>query len=440
MTAIIGGGLAGMAAARVLAAAGERVLLLERRPFLGGRAFSFRDPDSGAILDNGQHVLVGACARLRAFLRAIGSPRNGFVRQARLALPVLSPGGAVGWLRAPRLPGPLHLTAALAGYRHLAAADKWTVARAIRWLSTAGTAEIADAGSVPLGAWLAGRGMPARAIERFWEPLVRPALNMSVVEADLSLAAFFLKRALRGGPSAGALWLPAAGLSEALGEPGRRAIVAAGVDVRVGARARSIVVEDGRVAGVEMAGGENLPASRVIAAVPPRDLDAILPEPLRPPRPYASIGSSAIVNVYLWYDRPVMELPFAGTFGSPLQWVFDRTRLLGTKRSGGECLGISLSAADAVLEWSKDDLAELCDEAVARVFPLRRPARRIRFAVVKEPHATFRAGPGVTALRPATAGPADGLYLAGDWTDTGWPATMEGAVRSGEAAARAALS
>lgn len=438
--AVLGGGLAGIAAGLELAGRGIPVVLLERRPFLGGRAFSFEDPETGAILDNGQHVLVGACTRLRRLLKAIASPPGAFVRQARLEIPILDPTGRPGWLRARRLPPPLHLAAALCGYRHLNAAARIAVARAVRALATTGPAERSALEPVSLGAWLAGRATPESTMERFWEPLVRPALNIAAAEANLPLTALFLERALWQGAEGGAVWLPAVGLSEAIGAPAARALSEAGVPVRTGAHVRAVQAADGRAARVELFGGERIDVRAVVSALPPRALDRVLPAEFRPHRPYADIGSSAIINVYLWYDRPVTRLAFAGTFGSSLQWVFNRTRLLGAERSGGECLGVSLSAADPELELSREALADRCDAQIGRLFPARRGARRLRFAVVREPHATFRAAPGVARLRPDPASSMAGLHLAGDWTNTGWPATMEGAVASGEAAAWALIA
>ena len=429
---VVGGGLAGMAAALRLAAAGRSVTLFERRPFLGGRAFSFRDPESGAVVDNGQHVLVGACGRLRAFLARIGSPSGAFARQSTLALPILDGDGRAATLSAARLPPPLHLAPALLRYRHLGIRDRLAVVR-----DAAALARLADRPAledVPLGDWLDRRGASSRSVERFWEPLVTPALNVPVREANLPLTAFFFERALWSGASEGALWLPRVGLSEAIGEPGRRALEAAGVVVRAGERVEAIVVENGRASGVSLADGDVVAADAVVSALPPRELDAALPAG----DGYDRLGAAPIVNVYLWYDRTVAEGPFAGTFGSPLQWVFDRERLLGAERSGGPCLGISLSAADEWIGRSKTEIAERLDEAVGRVFPRRRGARLLESAVVKEPRATFRAGPGCARSRPGPRGPVEGLWLAGDWTDTGWPATMEGAVRSGETAAAAA--
>lgn len=423
-----------MAAALRLAAEGAEVALFERRPFLGGRAFSFRDAESGAVVDNGQHVLVGACTRLRAFLARIGSPPDAFARQPALGIPILDGAGRAASLSAAPLPAPLHLAPALLRYRHLGLRDRLAVAR-----DAAALARLPDRAAledVPLGEWLAGRGASRAAIERFWEPLVTPALNVRVAEANLPLSAFFLERALWGGAAEGALWLPRAGLSEAIGDPGRRALEAAGVVVRAGERVEQILVQDGRVSGVSLAGGETVAADRVVSALPPRELDAALPGTER----YDRLGSSPIVNAFLWYDRAVADRPFAGTFGSQLQWVFDRERLLGADRSGGPCLGISLSAADEWIDLSKAEIAERLDEAVGRVFRRRRGARLLASAVVKEPRATFRAGPGCARSRPGPRGPFEGLSLAGDWTDTGWPATMEGAVRSGESAAAAALA
>ncbi|HJU87474.1 MAG TPA: hydroxysqualene dehydroxylase HpnE, partial [Gemmatimonadota bacterium] len=339
-------------------------------------------------------------------------------------------------LSASRLPPPLHFLPALLRYRHLSARDRWRVARDVRALSRRGGRDPVD--DLPLGEWLARRSVSRAAVERFWEPLVTPALNMPVMEADLPLSAFFLERAIWSGSEGGALWLPRTGLSEAIGEPGGRALEAAGVRVRLGERATAVAAEKDRIAGVVLSGGDALEADAVVAALPPRELDALLPAP-SPDRGYASVGASPIVNAYLWYDRPVMEHAFAGTFGSPLQWVFDRERLLGSERSGGPCLGVSLSAAVDWIDLPKDEIAERLDAAVERVFRPRRSARLLASAVVKEPRATFRADAGSRRRRPASAGPAAGLWLAGDWTDTGWPATMEGAVLSGERAAAAAL-
>lgn len=437
--AVVGGGLAGIAAALELADAGRAVTLFERRPFLGGRAFSFVDPDTGAVLDNGQHVLAGACTALRRLLTRIGSPSGSFLRQERLDVPVFDGRGRLASIRAAGLPAPLHALAGLARYGHLSPAARLGVARDVRALARLGAAELAALDDVPLGAWLADRGAPAEAIERFWEVLVRPALNVPAAGANLPLTAFFLQRAIWEGPAGGALWLPGGGLSAAIGEPALEALRAAGVEVRTGARATAIVVDGDRAVGVE-ADGETHAAEEVVAAVPPRALDRLLPDGLAPDGGYAAIGSSAIVDVYLWHDRRVVPVAFAGVFDSPLQWIFNRTLLLGRAAAGGECVAVSLSAADEWLEESKPAIADRVDEALARVFPARAGARRLAAAVVKEPRATFRAGPGLAGRRPGPVGPLDGLWLSGDWTDVGWPATMEGAVRSGEAAARALLT
>jgi squalene-associated FAD-dependent desaturase len=430
---IVGGGLAGMAAAFALADCGRPVILLERRPFLGGRVFSFRDSDSGAIVDNGQHVLVGACTRLRAFLERIGSG-GAFRRQTRLRLPILDGSGRRADLAAAPLPAPLHLLAALARYRHLDLSARRAVAAAARQLAR-DRAGLDD--DVPLADWLTAHGTPTVAMERFWEPLVRPALNASVSAANLPLAAFLIERGLWGAPSAGALWLPATGLSAAIGEPALRGLRSSGVDVRLGTRAAALEADGGRVTGVLLADGSRIAAERVVSALPPEALDRLMAGAgLR--SDYAAIGHSAIVNVYLWYDRPVISVPFAGTFDSPLQWIFDRSLLIG-REAGAFCVGVSLSAADELAAWPKERLAGLCDEALARISADRRPARLLRYAVVKEPRATFRAGPGVASRRPDPVTDLQDLLLAGDWTATGWPATMEGAVRSGERAAWAAL-
>lgn len=433
-TLIIGGGLAGMATAFALLDRGERVILLERRPFLGGRAYSFRDPDSGAVIDNGQHVLAGACTRLRAFLLRIGSG-GAFRRQRRLRLPILDGGGRRADLAASPFPPPLHLLGAVLRYRHLDLRDRRGAVSAVRSLARRAPRLDDD---LPLGEWLARRRTSAAAVERFWEPVVRPALNAAVSGANLPLAAFLVRQGLWRASEAGAMWLPTTGLSAALGVPSLEALRAGGVDVRLGARAAALDLDGSRVSGVVLTDGSRFHTRRVVSALPPAALDRLMSGTGRV-TDYAAIGHTAIVNVYLWYDRPVLSVPFAGTFDSPLQWIFDRSRLLGPE-AGGWCVGVSLSAADELLARSREHLAASCDEALARVSVGRRGARLLRSAVVKEPRATFRAGPGLASRRPGPATDIDGLFLAGDWTDTGWPATMEGAVRSGERAASVALA
>lgn len=431
---VVGGGLAGMAAAFALRDRGEPVVLLERRPFLGGRAFSFPDPDTGAVIDNGQHVLVGACDRLRAFLERIGS-RGAFRRQRRLRLPILDGRGRRGDLAAAPLPPPFHLAAALLGYRHLDPADRRSVLSACRDLARPDAGRPDDRS---LGAWLADRGATPAAIERFWEPIVRPALNVRVAESSLPLSAFLVRRALRAGPGAGALWLPTTGLSAAIGSPALARLRAAGADVRLEVRVSGLETSGGRVTAVRLQDGSSVPARRVVSALPPEGADRLL-RSAGAASDHARLGRSAIVNVYLWYDRPLLDMPFAGTFGSPLQWIFDRSRILG-REAGGWCVGISLSAADDLANRPKEALADLCDAALGRLFPARGAARLERAAVVKEPRATFRAVPGAEARRPGPATGIAGLFLAGDWTGTGWPATMEGAVRSGERAVATAMT
>ncbi|HEU4463422.1 MAG TPA: hydroxysqualene dehydroxylase HpnE, partial [Gemmatimonadota bacterium] len=332
---------------------------------------------------------------------------------------------------------PLHLLPALLRSRPLPWRDRLRVARDVRALSRLDDRAALE--DVALGDWLAGRSASREALERFWEPLVTPALNMPVADANVPLTAFFLERAIWSGPEGGALWLPRLGLSEAIGEPAARALESAGVGVRLGERVTSLAVDNGRVAGAVLSGGEAIMADAVVAALPPRETDGLLPAP-SPDRGYAVVGAVPIVNAYLWYDRPILEHAFAGTFESPLQWVFDRERLLGASRSGGPCIGVSLSAAAEWIELPKEEIAGRLDAAVELVFPARRSARLVASAVVKEPRATFRADAGCARRRPTAAGAVAGLWLAGDWTDTGWPATMEGAVVSGERAAAAALA
>lgn len=437
---VVGGGLAGIAAALELADAGQRVTLLERRPFLGGRAYSFEDPDSGEEIDNGQHVLVGACSRLQAFLGRVGAPSGAFARQARLGVTIVDGHGRAARLAASRLPSPLHLVTALARYRHLRFSEAMSIARAIRGLIRIGDTESAALEDEPFGNWLRRHGVPKDTIRTFWDPLVRPALNIAAEEANTPLVASFVRLALWASDDAGAMWLPRMGLSRAIGEPSHAALTGSGVAVWLTKRVEKIVTQDRKVRGVRLADGETLPARVVISAVPPAQAQRIVPPEATSPEGFESVGRSAIVNVYMWYDRPLLSHPVVGVLDRDLQWVFDRSRLLEPEASEEHCVGVTLSAADAWLETSKAEIVARSDAAMSRVFPARAGARLLRCAVVKDPAATFRAAPGVNRVRPSTSTSVKGLYLAGDWIDTGWPATMEGAVRSGESAAAHALA
>ena len=431
---IIGGGLAGITAALDCVGAGADVTLLESRGRLGGAAYSFeRD---GLTVDNGQHVFLRCCHEYLGLIEALGA--GAMIRcQPRLSIPVLAPGGRVGWLQRDNLPAPLHLARSLLGYRYLSALERLSVAVVMQALARVDPDDPAnDARS--FGSWLAAHRQTDNAVEAMWELVAKPTLNLRVGDASLAQAAYVFQQGLLGDAAAGDVGYAQVSLGDIHDVAARAALERAGVTVhlRTGATA---IEQDGGGFRVQVSGQPTESADAVIAAVPPARAKQLLPAQagLQAER-LEALGSSPIVNLHVTYDRPVMGVGFAATVYSPVQWVFDRTRAAGLQR--GQYLAVSLSAADDELDMTATELRERYLPALASVLPAARAATVDNFFVTREHAATFRAAPGSRRLRPGPRTRVDGLTVAGAWTDTGWPATMEGAVRSGHAAAREALA
>ena len=423
---VVGGGLAGIAAALECLDAGCGVTLLEARPRLGGATFSIeRD---GLVLDNGQHVFLRCCTAYRRLLGRLGSA--GLVHlQPRLDIPILRPGHRPARLRRARLPAPLHLAPALARFAPLSVPDRLGVATAALRLRAVDPADAA-ADARTFGDWLDERGQSAAAVAALWDLFCVPTLNLPAREASLALAAKVFRTGLLERSGAGDIGYARVPLDRIHGEPAATALREGGADVRL--RARVTRVGTGTVETHE----ERHEADAVVVAAPHRVAAEILPAGALP-HGIETLGDSPIVNVHVVYDRPVMDIPFAAGVGTPAQFIFDRTEASGL--GSGQCLAVSVSAADAYAGRTAGDIADSVTRALAGLLPAAQAARIASTHVVREPHATFRQGPGTAALRPGPRTPVPGVYVAGAWTDTGWPATMEGAVRSGLAAAGAVV-
>jgi squalene-associated FAD-dependent desaturase len=411
---VVGGGLAGIAAALELSDAGAEVTLLEARSRLGGATFSVeRD---GLWLDNGQHVFLRCCTEYRALLRRLGVEDQA-VLQERLDIPVLAPGGREAHLRRNRLPAPLHLVGAIARYGHLSPSERLHVLPAALSLSRIDLNDPAlDEGT--FGEWLAAHGQSPEAIAALWDLITLPAVNLPAREASLALGAMVFKVGLLDEAGAADIGYAAVPLQQLHGDAAERALAESGVEVRTKVRVGSLA---------------EVAADAVVVAVPHDEAAKLVPG-LEHAR---GLGFSPILNVHVVYAEPVMEHDFAAGVGTPVQFVFDRTSASGLER--GQYLAVSVSGARAYADRTLDELRDEFLPALAALFPAAARTRVERFFVTREPEATFRGVPGTRALRPGPATGVPGLYLAGAWTDTGWPATMEGAVRSGLAAARAAL-
>jgi len=430
---VVGGGLAGISAALLCADGGAQVTVVEVRPRLGGAAYSFeRD---GMVLDNGQHVFLRCCTAYRALLARLGTePRT--VLQERLEIPVIAPGGRVEWLRRTSLPAPLHLAGALARYGHLSRRQRLRAARAALRLSRLPLADEAlDART--FGSWLSEQGQSAEASEALWNLIALPTLNMPAGDASLAMAAFVFQTGLLRGADAGDIGYAAVPLSQVHGEPSEQALREAGVNVRLGWRAERLEGRSGRGFAVE-GRDEVIESDAVIVALPHQRAGGLLPDgAIDDVSRLERLGTAPIVNLHVVYDRPVTDLPLLAAVRSPVQWVFDRTGAAGL--ADGQYLGVSISGAEREIAMSRDELRELYLPALSELLPRARQATVERFEITREHAATFRAGPGSTRLRPGPRTRIEGLALAGSWTATGWPATMEGAVRSGMAAAREVL-
>jgi squalene-associated FAD-dependent desaturase len=429
---VVGGGLAGLAAALELADGGASVTLLEARPRLGGATFSFeRD---GRVLDNGQHVALRCCTEYLAFLERIGAADRLPV-QRRLRVPVLRAGKPAAELARNGLPAPFHMGSSLLRYAPLSLRERLLAIRAALAMRRLDPEDPA-LDERTFGDWLRSKGQSPRAIAGLWDLICLPTVNLPADEASLAAAAKVFRTGLLDASNASDLGVPAVPLAELHAEPAAVALAGAGVQVTTSAPVRA-VQRDGERLQVQLEDA-TLDADAVVVAVPHTAVAKLVPEGVVDAEALELLGTSPIVNVHVHYDRRVLDEPFAAALDSPLQWLFDRTASSGVAE--GQLIAISLSHAVDEVDRSVAELRERLLPELVRVLPKARDARVLDVAVTHEPRATFRAAPGSRRLRPGNVTEVPGLYLAGSWTDTGWPATMESAVRSGVAAARAALA
>ncbi|MGW0737951.1 hydroxysqualene dehydroxylase HpnE [Streptomyces sp. NPDC002851] len=433
---VVGGGLAGVTAALNLADAGLDVTLLEGRPRLGGLAFSFRRGE--LTVDNGQHVYLRCCTAYRWFLDRVGGAALAPL-QDRLDVPVLdAERRRLGRLKRTALPVPLHLAASLGTYPHLSLRERAQVGRAALALKGLDPADPA-LDRQDFGSWLAARGQSPRAVEALWDLVGIATLNAVAGDSSLGLAAMVFKTGLLSEPGAADIGWARVPLGELHDTLARKALDRAGV--RTETRTRVSGISRTREGSWRVAvGDERFTADTVVLAVPQREAHALLPDgAVDQPDDLLGIGTAPIVNVHVVYDRKVLRAPFFAALGTPVQWVFDRTEASGLN-GGGQYLALSQSAAQDEIDAPVAELRERYLPELERLLPLARGARVRDFFVTRERTATFAPTPGVGRLRPGARTKAPGLYLAGAWTATGWPATMESAVRSGTTAAREALS
>jgi squalene-associated FAD-dependent desaturase len=464
---VIGGGLAGLAAIVALVRKGITVTLLEARPRLGGRAGSFRDATTGQWVDVCQHVAMGCCTQLRHFFRSLGLDRY-LTSQSRLVF--LTPDGRHSYFRADPWPAPFHLGRALLGAHYLTPGEKLRILRGLTALHRCDPND-----DPPLEPWLRAHGQTDRTLNRFWNTVLVSALNESCATVGRKYARKVFVEGFLQQRDGWVVHLPTVPLDRLYGLELQTFFARSGVTVRLQTAVRRLLLDPTtpRIAAVELWDGSHLHADHYILAVPFYRLPDLLPPSLFELFPYFArirqLEAAPITSLHLWFDRPVLPWPHAVVVGGISQWLFRRVEpmaaevvvLDGENRpqshrhdrltpapvpeesrpaaSDSSYLQVVISASADWLRWGHAELQRRVVEELRHLLPAARSAHLLHARVITEHRATFRPLPGVDRWRPPQTSPLHNLALAGDWTATNWPATMESAVRSGYLAAQAIL-
>jgi squalene-associated FAD-dependent desaturase len=428
--AIAGGGLAGLAAGCALAEAGFRVSLFERRPYLGGRASSYQHPGTGEIVDNCQHVLLGCCTNLLDLYRRAGVEDK--IRWYE-KLTFLEPGGRASAIGPSALPAPLHTTLAFLRADCLNLRDKLAIGRAMAVLAPAAPV---DRGESFLD-WLQRHGQTAQAIERFWKTILVSALNEDLDQVSVPYAAQVVRESFLKSAAAGRMGIPTVPLTDLYSTAGDY-IRARGGAVQFRAGVDSFRAEPSDV-GVTINGQEQK-FDYLILAVPFDVLGRMLPDAPSSAPLAAALGqfsTSPITGIHLWFDRAISDLDHAVLLDRTIQWMFHKSRIITGRGNGGSYIELVVSCSRSLVEKSRAEIVDMAVKEAREFFPGARDAKLLKSTVIKEVHATYSPRPGIDQYRPQPETAWLRVFLAGDFTATGWPATMEGAVRSGYLAAEA---
>jgi squalene-associated FAD-dependent desaturase len=443
---VIGGGLAGLAASVALAEAGWRVRLFEQRPFLGGRAASYVLPD-GEHVDNCQHVTFGCCTNLEDFYRRVGS---GDKIKFFDRLVLLDLQGRRGEMHAGILPAPFHMTGSFLTFSPLALKDKLCIARAFYSILQSGghPPDVDETGGISMLEWLRRRKQTPAAISRFWRVVLVSALSEELDRIDARYGIDVFWKAVLSNKTGYRMGVPTVALGD-LYEGCRAAIEQKGGEVIFRSPLRGLRMENGKLVAALFDGDREESADACVLALPHATLSELLPESVK--RTDTELGNldkiidASITGVHLWFDRQVMTEPFLTLLDTTTQWIFNKKALYaGTNGASpaagkGQYLQLVISASHDLLQMPRQEIIDLCLREVRHALPAAREANLLKATVIKEAAATFSPQPGVDRWRPMQQTSIGGLFLAGDWTATGWPATMEGAVRSGYLAAEAVL-
>jgi squalene-associated FAD-dependent desaturase len=451
---VIGGGLAGLAAGVALAEADWRVRLFEQRPFLGGRATSYVLPD-GEHVDNCQHVTFGCCTNLEDFYRRVGAADK---IKFFDGLVLLDPQGRRGEMSPGIFPAPFHMTGSFLTFSPLALKDKLCIARAFKDILFSGghPADLDEPGGISMLEWLRRRKQTPAAISRFWRTVLVSALSEELDRIDARYGVQVFWKAVLSNRNGSRMGVPQVALAD-LYNGCRVAIVAKGGEVTLRSPLRKIAIEDGAVTSVGFDNDRHEQADAYVFALPHDTMDELLPNEARQLDPslagLQNIKDAPITGVHLWFDRQVMTEPFISLLDTTTQWIFNKSALHDSSNGTGtamlaagtasaanvQYLQLVISASHDLLQKPRQEIIDECLQEVRHALPAAREANLVKATVIKEAAATFSPEPGVDRWRPKQQTRIRNMFLAGDWTDTGWPATMEGAVRSGYLAAEAIL-
>jgi zeta-carotene desaturase len=436
--AIAGGGLAGLAAACALSDAGFRVTLFEKRPFLGGRASSYEHPGTGEVVDNCQHVLFRICTNLVKFYEHIG-----VADQIRWfdQMNFIQPGGRVSVMKSSPLPAPLHTAPSFLHFPFLSAADKLAISRALVPL----TLTVQRDNGQSFQQWLDAHGQTKNAVARFWHPILISALSEELDRISVSAAAQVVRESMKT-PAARHMGVPTLPLTDLYNAAGDY-VRSHGGTLHFRCPVEGFTADASQVR-VSMRGKEGAEQTfdYLILALPFDALESLLPaepqsEAIR--EKIAHFENSPITGIHLWFDKQISDLDHAVLLDRTIQWMFHKSRLQPMRAQGesgngsGSYVELVVSSSKTLIDKSRAEIVELALSEVREFFPAARDANLIKSAVIKEVNATYSPRPGIDAHRPTPVTPWPRVFLAGDWTATGWPATMEGAVRSGYLAAEA---
>ncbi len=436
---IVGGGIAGLAAAEALSARKHPVVVLEARPRLGGRASSFEDKTTGRTIDNCQHVSLGCCTNFLHFCN-----RTGLTPAFRneTALNFVGADGSLNRLAASRLPAPLHLAPSFWRMRFLSLRDKLAIARGLAALAKADASELERE---PFDVWLARNRQTEAAVNRFWHVVIVSALSESLERVSSAHARKVFVDTFLANRAGWTVQVPTVPLDDLYGSQLTAHLHQQNAVVRTGAGVKKLMCYDGRISAVELRTGEQVEGDEFILAVPHHLARSLLPEPFSG---HATLDlverleTAPISSVHLWFDRPITDMPHAVVVERLSQWVFNRTALQQTTPASGEpyYYQVVISASRELNGTpSEETIAAVLDELI-EIWPAAREARLVHSRLVTEHRAVFSPLPGAEQNRLPQQSMIENLQFAGDWTRTGWPATMEGAVRSGYLAASNVLA